>query len=59
VPQSLALFDRSLDLYARRPDKSYSMVDCISMVVCRDLEIADVLTDDRDFEQEGFVALLR
>ncbi len=27
VPQSLDLFDRSLDLYARRPDKSYSMVD--------------------------------
>jgi predicted nucleic acid-binding protein len=35
------------------------MVDCISMVVCRDQDITDVLTTDRDFEREGFVALLR
>jgi hypothetical protein len=29
------------------------------MVVCRDLGITDVLTTDRDFEREGFVAFLR
>jgi uncharacterized protein len=54
-----ALLERGIELYARRLDKAYSMVDCISMVVCRDLGITDVLTTDRDFEREGFVPLLR
>jgi predicted nucleic acid-binding protein len=54
-----ALLERGIELYVRRLDKAYSMVDCISMVVCRDLGIEDVLTTDRDFEREGFVALLR
>ena len=59
VPDSPALFRAGLDLYAARPDKSYSMTDCMSMVVCRDRGINDVLTYDRDFTQEGFVAMLR
>jgi uncharacterized protein len=59
VRQSPRLFDAAFDLYRARPDKSYSMTDCMSMVVCRERGIADVLTYDRDFEQEGFVALLR
>ncbi len=53
------LLERGIELYARRLDKAYSMVDCVSMVVCRDLGITDVLTTDRDFEREGFVPLLR
>ena len=59
VRQSSELFDAGLELYRARPDKSYSMTDCISMVVCRERGISDVLTYDRDFEQEGFVAMLR
>jgi uncharacterized protein len=55
----LELFNRGLDLYRNRLDKSYSMVDCISMAVCTDRKITEVLTADRDFEQERFVALLR
>jgi uncharacterized protein len=57
--QTRELFERGLELYRSRPDKNYSMTDCMSMVVCRERGIADVLTYDRDFEQEGFVALLR
>jgi predicted nucleic acid-binding protein len=52
------LFERSLDLYRARPDKKYSLTDRVSMVVCRDLGITDVLTADHDFEQEGFNMLL-
>jgi predicted nucleic acid-binding protein len=52
------LFERGLDLYQRRSDKSYSLTDCVSMVVCRDLGITDVLTADHDFEQEGCNMLL-
>ena len=59
VEVSFELFRSGLDLYRHRLDKSYSMVDCISMVVCRERGITDVLTADRDFEQERFVALLR
>jgi predicted nucleic acid-binding protein len=59
VPSSTALFLAGLDLYRRRPDKTYSMVDCMSMVLCRQRAIDDVLTADRDFEQEGFTLLLR
>ncbi len=58
VPQTPALFDAGLDLYRRRPDKTYSMCDCMSMVVCTQHQITDVLTADRDFEQEGFKLLL-
>ena len=59
VWQTSDLFERAFELYSRRPDKSYSMVDCISMVVCRDQGIAEVFTADRDFERERFRILLR
>ena len=59
VEHSRATFQRALDLYAARTDKAYSLTDCVSMVICRDLEITDVLTRDKDFAQEGFRALLR
>lgn len=53
------LFDAGLRFYRARPDKAYSLTDCVSMVLCRERGISDVLTGDRDFEQEGFIALLR
>lgn len=59
VEVTFELFRSGLDLYRNRLDKSYSMVDCISMVVCRERAITDVLTADRDFEQERLVTLLR
>jgi predicted nucleic acid-binding protein len=49
---------RALDRYERRADKTYSLADCIAMEVCVDAGITEVLTSDRDFEQEGFVRLL-
>jgi len=45
-------------VYAARHDKTYSLVDCMSMVICRDRGIRDVLTHDHDFTQEGFTTLL-
>lgn len=58
VSQTPTLFAAGVALYRRRLDKSYSMVDCMSMVACRERGIQDVLTADRDFEQEGFTILL-
>jgi uncharacterized protein len=48
-----------LALYEARPDKGYSLADCISMPTMRREGLTDVLTNDRHFEQEGFRAMLR
>jgi predicted nucleic acid-binding protein len=45
--------------YGARPDKGYSLVDCISMQTMGQEELTEVLTNDRHFEQEGFRALFR
>lgn len=59
IPQSHASFLAGFELYGARPDKGYSLADCISMQAMRKEGIVDVLTNDRHFEQEGFHALLR
>lgn len=59
VPQSRSSFLEDLELYRARPDKGYSLTDCISMQTMRREGITDVLTNDRHFEQEGFRALFR
>lgn len=58
VRQTPELFDTALDLYRRRPDKAYSLADCMSMVICADQGISEVLTHDRHFAQEGLTILL-
>jgi predicted nucleic acid-binding protein len=42
-----------------RPDKDWSLTDCISFVVMNAESISEALTGDEHFEQAGFVALLR
>jgi predicted nucleic acid-binding protein len=59
VPQTRNSFLEGLTLYQGRPDKDYSSVDCISMAAMRKEEIAEVLSADRHFEQEGFTRLFR
>ena len=58
VPQTRELFDAALNLYEQRIDKGYSLTDCMSMIVCREQQITDVLTHDHHFMQEGFTILL-
>jgi len=59
IPQSRESFRAGLDLYRDRPDKGYSLTDCISMQTMRREGLTEVLTNDRHFEQEGFRALFR
>lgn len=54
IPQSRGSFLEGLALYNSRPDKGYSLTDCISMQTMRREGLTDVLTNDRHFEQEGF-----
>ena len=53
-PADRALFLSGLALYEARPDKEYSLVDCMSMQLMRDRGIVHVLTNDHHFRQEGF-----
>ncbi len=53
------LLDAALDLYRRRPDKRYSLADCLGMVICSERNITEVLTTDGDFEAAGFTILLK
>lgn len=52
------LFSRALDLYRRRWDKKWSLVDCVSFVVMQDHGSRRALTSDHHFTQAGFEAML-
>jgi len=58
IPHTSDTFMEGLELYEARLDKSYSMVDCMSMHVMRKHDLQRVLTHDQHFEQEGFNTLL-
>ncbi len=51
-------WDRAARLYDERPDKSWSLTDCLSFIVMQDRELQEALTADRHFEQAGFTILL-
>lgn len=59
VPASTVFLKNSLALFARHEDKEWSLTDCSSFVVMRDLGLTQALTADHHFSQAGFVALLR
>lgn len=56
-PADRDLFLAGLELYERRPDKEYSLVDCMSMELMRANDITHALTSDHHFRQEGFTVL--
>lgn len=58
IPSDRELFDAGVRLYAQRPDKKWSLTDCISMEVMREMHLIEALTGDKHFEQAGFIALL-
>lgn len=59
LPQSRSTFLAGLVLYEQRLDKEYSLTDCISMQTMRQMRIAEVLTEDKHFTQEGFTILFK
>ncbi|MDT7893492.1 MAG: hypothetical protein LASZOEIN_001580 [Candidatus Fervidibacter sp.] len=54
-----AIHAEAWDLFQRRPDKTWSLVDCASFVVMQKRGINEALTSDVHFEQAGFVRLLK
>lgn len=59
VSTDAKLFARGLRLYRERPDKDWSLTDCISFTVMKEHRLKDALTADVHFVQAGFSALLR
>ena len=53
------LFRLGIALYHNRPDKHWSLTDCISFIVMEEHGIHEALTADHHFEQAGFLALLK
>jgi predicted nucleic acid-binding protein len=53
------VYDAGIELYRSRPDKDWSLTDCISFVVMSERRITTALTGDHHFEQAGFTALLK
>lgn len=59
VPMSENLYDAAFSLFSKRPDKEWSLIDCVSFVVMNERGITDALTADGHFEQAGFRPLMR
>ena len=59
VPQTDEQFQAAVEHYAARPDQTWSVTDCASFLVMEERDITEALAYDRDFEQAGFIALLR
>lgn len=59
VSASADLLASGLKLHRERPDKSWSLTDCVSFVVMSDRGITRALTHDEHFQQAGFEAMLR
>jgi predicted nucleic acid-binding protein len=59
IPLSDQLYIHGLRLHRERPDKEWSLVDCISFLVMQDRGITAALTTDLHFQQAGFRVLLR
>ena len=44
------LFQKGIALYENRPDKEWSLTDCISFIAMEEMGIDDALTGDHHFE---------
>jgi uncharacterized protein len=58
ISASDSYFRRGCELFRQRPDKAWSLTDCISFVVMQERSITEALTGDHHFSQAGFVTLL-
>lgn len=53
------LIQKGFELYKQVQDKNWGLVDCISIIVARDMSIREIFTTDHHFEQAGFEILLK
>jgi uncharacterized protein len=58
VGPSDLVYARGLEIYAQRPDKAWSLTDCISFAVMHERKLTQALTADHHFSQAGFTPIL-
>lgn len=58
VSQTSQQFRDAVDLYEARPDQRWSVTDCSSFLVMREMGITEALAHDLDFAQAGFAVLM-
>lgn len=58
VPASSELFERAFILFAKRTDKDWSLVDCMSFEIMHLRQITQALATDKHFVQAGFDVLI-
>ena len=58
IPASQNLWAEGWKLYSERRDKNWSLTDCSSFVVMKQLGLTQSFTSDHNFEQARFVKLL-
>lgn len=54
-----AVYHDGFNLFAARPDKAWSLTDCISFAVMAERGLTEALTADHHFEQAGFRAVFK
>ena len=59
VTVDAGLMQRALEVFKSRPDKEWSLADCISFEIMRERNMTEALTADLHFAQAGWVALMR
>lgn len=59
MPLERNLLNQGLILYESRQDKDWGLTDCINFVVMQRENITEAFTNDKHFEQAGFIRLLK
>ncbi|NUO82033.1 type II toxin-antitoxin system VapC family toxin [candidate division KSB1 bacterium] len=54
----IELWKAAWNLFEQRPDKAWSLTDCVSICVMQNKEIVEILPHDKHFRQAGFKTLL-
>lgn len=58
IPFQPGLIGSAVQLYRRRPDKNWSLTDCLSFVVMERRNVTEALTTDIHFEQAGLKMMM-
>ena len=53
------LMEKGFELYKKVHDKDWGLVDCMSIIVAKNMNITEVFTTDHHFEQAEFNILLK
>lgn len=58
APFQAEVIESAVQLYEARPDKTWSLSDCLSFVLMERRHLTEALTTDRHFEQAGLKAMM-